>query len=818
MNKQKCFAWIISLATTIGAASCSDDVGFSSGSAEGSISPQIELNTDVLSSKKSASRAANTITVNDLALSITAQDGTYSGSWKSIADFPTENYFTIGDYLVEASYSSIETEGFECPAYYGSQQIKVLEDKTTDVAFEATLANTMLSVDYTDAFKNYMTSWSAEAHSAGGEYIYYTQDETRPAYMRPGTITLSVEFTKPNGTSAKLQVAQFEGLARHHYHMTIDLNQGGAGDATLSVIYDDALNTETVDIDLSDELMNAPAPTITGDGITNGSLVYHMEGEDIEQAIKTTIMARGTIAAVTLTTQSTDLIEKGWPAEIDLLSADATQQAKLKELGLSTLGLWQNPDKMAVIDFTKLLESPYNAVFTLQVRDTYNKLSDAFSFSIKVDPLQLAVKSAEKFAFGADEVTLNVLYSGSNTNALKIRYLNNGDTSFEDATIKSISKTDVENVYAVTIATSSTAESIEVYATAAGKQSDHFVVQRMDAPVTVSYASKDVWATHATVQGTIVNAEEVSNPQLAYRKEGASSWTTLQTTESGTSLSANIANLTAGTTYELVAISNGAQVSLTKTFTTEEATQLENSDMEDWYRESGKTSYWWIDYPGKTTADASTIWGTMNLLTTSQGGSAGAPGCGYAAKSGTTNVTDDDAYDGTSALVQTVGWGSGNTAWLNKIGSGVSGGKCQNLTVGQLYLGSYNSSTSLPDYGTSFASRPSSLTFYYKYVPKNSADYGVAEIHVLDAAGNVIAEKTQNLSTVSTYTKVTLDLTYSASANKAASLQVTFKSSGNSACQTVSNDNLSSPPSATVTTAQGYIGSKLYVDNLSLNY
>jgi len=117
-----------------------------------------------------------------------------------------------------------------------------------------------------------------------------------------------------------------------------------------------------------------------------------------------------------------------------------------------------------------------------------------------------------------------------------------------------------------------------------------------------------------------------------------------------------------------------------------------------------------------------------------------------------------------------------------------------------------------------FSSRPASLSFYYKYVPKNSADYGVAEIHVLDASGAVIAEKAQNLSTVSNYTKVTLSLTYGASAKKAASLQVTFKSSGNSACQTINNDNLSSPPSANVTTAQGYIGSKLYVDNLSLNY
>jgi hypothetical protein len=821
MNKQKCYAWVLGFATTISITACHEDIGISGGGSVGKIAPHIELNTTVESSKKSASRAETGITANDLALKITAEDGSYSGSWNSLSDFPSDNTFAVGNYLVEALYGSVETEGFESPAYYGSQNITVHEDETTDVSLTATLANTMLSVDYTDAFKNYMTSWSAEAHSAGGEYIYFTQDETRPAYMRPGTVTLNVEFTKPNGTSAKLQVAQFNGVARHHYHMTVDI-ENGAGDAVLKVIYDDALDTETVEIDLSDELLNAPAPEITGEGMVNGSLISHFEGDEITQSLKANIVARGTIAGATLTTQSTDLIAAGWPAEIDLVAATSAQQATLKSLGLNVVGLYKNPEKMALIDFTQVLNHTYNAVFTLEVRDVYGKVSDAFSFSIKVEEMQLAIVSASKFAYDADELTFQLQYNGSNKQAINVKYINELGV-YQDATITNIADTDTNGVYDVTFTTGTSLSSVQFYATVAGKQTAAYTVQRADIPVTVAAADVDVYATKATVTGTINDAEEVSSPKLAYRVKGASSWTEATTTESGTALSASLTGLSDNTTYELAAINSGKVVSAIKTFTTEEAAQLPNSDMEDWYRESGKTSYWWIDYPGKTTASGTTVWGTMNLLTTSEGGSAGAPGCGYAAKSGTTNVTGDDAYDGTSALVQTVGWGSGNTAWNNKIATGSTlgipnGGACNNLTVGQLYLGSYNSSTLLPDYGMTFSSRPSSLSFYYKYVPKNSADYGVAEIHVLDASGAVIAETTQTLSTVSSYTKVTLSLTYGASAKKAASLQVTFKSSGNSDCQTISNDNLSSPPSSTVTTAQGYIGSKLYVDNLSLNY
>jgi hypothetical protein len=804
----------MSLAATAGVTSCNDGINFASGSAKGSINPQIELNTDVLSSKKSAARAASSISANDLGLKISATNGSYSGSWNSISDFPAENSFSIGDYLVEATYGSVQTEGFECPAYYGSQTITVLEDQTTPVSITATLANTMLSVEYTEAFKKYMTAWSAEAHSTGGEYIYYTQTETRAAYMRPGTVTLSVEFTKPNGTSAKLQVAQFEAAARHQYNMTIDIDDNGAGDAVLTVIYDDTLNTENINIDLSDELMNAPAPTITGEGVANGSLISHQEGDEIAQAIKTNIMARGSLAAVTLTTQSSDLIANGWPAEIDLLSATAEQQATLKQLGFNQIGLWQNPEKMAVIDFTNVLEHTNNAVFTLQVRDQYSKLSEAFSFSVSVNALQLAIVSVEKFAFSDDEITLNVRYNGSDINALKIRYLNDGNGAFADATIKSVTKTDTENVYKITIASDTNVNSVELYATAGNKQTDHVQVQRAVAPINVSYNDYDIWATKATVRGTIVDASAVSEPKLAYRQKGASGWLGLTTSTSGTALTANISSLRANTTYELAALSGGNIVSEITTFTTEAATQLPNSDMEDWYVASSG-SYWSLYYLG-TSED--TVWGTNNPMTTSQGSA-----YAYCRISGTASSTD--AHGGTyAAVVRTVGWGSGNTA----IGS--TSGVCKYIDAGLLHLGSSRSSrpsdhtsttgslaTDDLSTGMSITSRPTSLSFWYKYTQRNSSDHGVVEVYVYDAAGNIIATGSDSLGAASAYTQSTIALSYSRTNVKAAQIYVKFLSTYSEDYLTKTSANLTAPSFGNLSTGT-YMGSQLYLDDLSLNY
>ncbi|MDE7125608.1 MAG: DUF4493 domain-containing protein, partial [Muribaculaceae bacterium] len=119
-------------------------------------------------------------------------------------------------------------------------------------------------VDYTDAFIGYMTDYSAELQ---GKSIFFAKNENRAAYVVPGPVSLNVSVTKPNGKSATLNAAAFTAEARHHYHITVDVNEGGVGDAVLTIIFDDMLDQESVSIDLSDELFDAPAPQFACKGV-----------------------------------------------------------------------------------------------------------------------------------------------------------------------------------------------------------------------------------------------------------------------------------------------------------------------------------------------------------------------------------------------------------------------------------------------------------------------------------------------------------------------------------------------------------------------
>jgi hypothetical protein len=69
----------------------------------------------------------------------------------------------------------------------------------------------------------------------------------------------------------------------------------------------------------------------------------------------------------------------------------------------------------------------------------------------------------------------------------------------------------------------------------------------------------------------------------------------------------------------------------------------------------------------------------------------------------------------------------------------------------------------------------------------------------------------------SSYASLTVPLTYAANSAKCATIQVNFKSSGNSAALTKSSTYMTFPALANYTDGE-YVGSQLYVDDIELVY
>lgn len=217
-------------------------------------------------------------------------------------------------------------------------------------------------------------------------------------------------------------------------------------------------------------------------------------------------------------------------------------------------------------------------------------------------------------------------------------------------------------------------------------------------------------------------------------------------------------------TYRVRALYRGEILSNNETVATlEEPWQLPNSDMEEWYYEMAARNIP-IYYPWSN--GGSSFWNTNNTYTTRYHASI--------------NIFDtgSNPYNCFPAVSYVVGGYSGNRAVeLRNTASGRGNTLPSNVldlnkVAGELFIGDITVTTggtaaipsgdhyTIDTNGRNFPSRPSSLEFWYKYIPTNS-DTWQAKIVLMDSEHNVIIEQNlQKTENQENWAKATLELGY----------------------------------------------------------
>ena len=216
--------------------------------------------------------------------------------------------------------------------------------------------------------------------------------------------------------------------------------------------------------------------------------------------------------------------------------------------------------------------------------------------------------------------------------------------------------------------------------------------------------------------------------------------------------------------YKVRALYRGAVASVSDvTATLEEPTQLPNSDMEEW-TESGVARSIITYNPWNSTS--SSFWQTNNSYTTR-----------YVSNSGFLKA-GSNPYNCFPAVSYVVGGHRGNrAAEIRSTASGRGNTLPSNVlplnkVAGELFTGNVTVSQggtaatpkgdkyTVDTNGRSFSSRPTSLVFWYKYLPINN-DTWKAEIILMDADHNTLAsEKLTKSEKINDWTTVQLDLNY----------------------------------------------------------
>lgn len=798
-------AFVLCSALTL--VGCSSD-SFAPSDGTGTVELQLDVDRQVLTatpSRASLPEIVEGLTADDFTIRLVASDGR-SQQW-SYADFSGEK-IAAGTYTLEAFYGTEGEEGFEKPYFAGSTQVVVRSDESTHAAVTTSLKNAAVTVSYSDTFKSYMTAYSASIRTAGSaDGLDYPSSATDDLFVNAGEASLYVTFTTPQNQTATLKVVDFTAEAQHRYNISVDLNNGNMGDAVLTITFDDTAQVaEPIEIVLSEELLNAPAPAISATATT----VNIVEGDKGNGRFD--LIAHGGLKSVKLISSGSAL-PAGWPAEAELVGGCAA----IPSLGLRGLG--EAGSTAAVVDLADAISTlgAGTASFTLEAVDAYGKVSEADvtpSITVNAEPADISINGQQVLAAGADRVTLSVDYNGSDINNVRFSYkARSGE--WKDAEILSATPASRATAnYNVTLKVEATYSNVEVKARA-GAAEAAFTAERQTPDFTAVAPENDVFARHAVVKLSSINdevaADLASSARWAVSTDNGNSWTNVSATVSGTG--ARLEGLTPGTAYRVRATVSDKQA--TAALTTEAALQAPNNGMETWYEKSGD-KYWSVFYAAASEADA--VWGTNNPMTTSQGGSGLFANTAYRRISGTISTTD--AVSGNAALIRTVAWGGTNTA------AGLAS-IIKYIDAGLLHLGQSREtrngndsqagalSTEDLDCGIAFASRPTSFSFKYKYSNKNSNDKGYAEIWLKDASGKIIASGNLNLDPASAYTEKTIALSYPAGAAKGAKLYIKFLSTNDSGFLTKSNDNLSF---GNVSSSSTHIGSQLYIDDITLNY
>lgn len=813
------------VAALLAVSACSDTFDPSGDSGDGGrMLLNVGVDRDVrapqkLSGRSAASRVATEadhIDAGDLTLKMTSHLSGKVFTYK-LADFDPTTTFPIGRYTIDAYYGEEGKEDFAAPYYKGSTEVVLHENEATPVSLTATLANSMVSIVYGEDFKNYFPSYSVEIATSKGASIIHNNGEERAAYVEPGVITIYADVTKPNGVKGKLKAAEFTAEARNHYVVTMGLGAESGGSA-ITVTFNSELVEETVEIDVSDQILRAPAPTLLNVGFTPGEEITIVEGTTTSGPLRVVATAIAGVASGQLTTQGASLITQGWPPVVNF-PADAENLAKIEEFGIQPQGFRGTTTQMALVDFREgLSKLTYNAssdnrtTFTLTVTDKYNKVSEPMSFTVVVQELTLAVEKVYTPAVNDESMVIDMLFNNEDLRDFVRFEVMDNNGAYQRVVHERLEHVPGSNKYKVRIPIPRSANDVVFRAVVLGNNSLSLApVTVVRTGVAITYNEADVFASHATMRILGNHASEYIRFAKWFISTDGTNYTQVSSDNlSGSDGGEKISGLTPGTKYYVKAEANGGQ-SEPVTFTTEANIQLANGDMEQWDRKDGGTRYWWVSYPFAP-GETAPVWNTLNQLTTSEGGThtswTNRDGCAYSAISGT--IETSDKHGGNSAaLIRTVGWGGGNSA------AAISGmGTCENATAGELYLGKYSDGA---QYGIDFKVRPSAVSFWYKYAPKNASDQASAKVIIRDASKNVLATNEFTISRTDAYTEHRLELNYPVPCVKAASIEIVFKSSINNVGNLI-NENWLTPPPARNTSDGTYMGSQLYIDDVTLNY
>lgn len=860
--------WFLCLLLAVFLFSCRNDEN-STSAGEGVLDIKVVAEGDL---KDACSRASSVDIpeVNDFELNLTdVEDGSVLPLGK-FGDFVPVTT-SVGEFVLSASYGDSKSEGFDALSFYGSTDVSIKDAQRTDASVVCKLDKAMVSISYTESFKDYFSDYSASIVSSNNT-ISFSKAETRPAYFVPGDLNVKLKVSRSGGpTDVELNPKNFLAEAQTHYKLTFDVD---ASTATLKIIFnDDPANTNNVEINISDSSLSADAPDVVPVGFVSGQEISLVEENTYSESLQLTVNAYAGLSKCKMEVSSAYLQSLGWPASLELTELTPEEEALLNASGLIYKGFSGNKDKMAFIDFDKFVSylacmstSDEIHKLTFTVTDNLTKVSDPVELLVKTKYNQFAFTGQSYVPYSSNSVEFDLTLDGDHNGVVFEESVNNGAFTQIDASRISIARTDGSLQSKVTISYLNsfvdTSAEYQVKATYGNKNNTvTFKVEAPELTLTLANGEASVWATKAyfKVQASAKSriSRTISSETIELQYKNGDEWQRCPVQSYDESKQVFVveklgdaATESQGQTYIFRAVYKidgivvDYSISPELQITTEAKLQIPNSGFEDWYSEmvwekrgpsiigiqvGGLKIYSF--YPYKN-IDSDKWWNTNNSLTTQKLSDYSWYYGAYPAviptnatethtalwhiKShgsvndfGVNSITNDVAGEGnTSMEIATIGYGGNNWSDFSH--------NTQYREAGKLFIGDY-SIESGEEFGHVFRSRPEAFRFSYKFYPYNG-ESTKAYIVLYDESKNQIGYGELNISEASDVYINTdnIDITYYNIEKKASYITIVFMSSSSSSPLT--KDIQGNKGANGGYEDSRHIGSVFVVDNVELVY
>lgn len=803
--------------------------------------------------------------VEEFRITLDSKDGKYHGSWESLSAFKSDvaakKEFDAGIYTITASYGDASAQGFESPCFEASSTFTVIANRKSEVSLTAELVKSMVMVDYTDDFKAYMSDYKASL-VAQGSSVSFSDAETRPAFISPGDAEITVNFTTRETKTANVNVGTFAAVAKTLHKLTFGVEENENGFAKLTVTFDDSLEDEELEVDLTEDLYTTPAPEIMAVGFENGATYDWNSRQTIDgnslSGLKMNVVARGGISSATL-----GLVGAASPWGQETIDLHTATAATLGGYGVAASNFDSN-DKpvMATLDVeglvSRLAAGKGEFKIYLSVTDTYGQTCDPVAVIINSDDVAISlakegdVSLTPDVDYGAAQTAVILDYNGNDADGLTFQTADGAAV----AVVSCESTRAFENSrYTYTLLLpekASISDKVSLIARQNGVSVGSFEI-----PVKLpdySISEVDAFAHYAYLKvdaSPSVLGLITSNITL---KSGNSDLVIANRDADNGILT--VTNLSAGTTYNLKSsiINKEPTKTEAKSIATENELAIPNGDFENLtetinttMNQGGKWTITEIGSKFQTTLsiviNEPTGWFSSNNTTCninagninswyvipsvynttltweSNQPDAKIMGIGQSAYKSTADIYKSlTAKSGNNAMViRNVAWDGNGEDIKDNVQTGNSShsnyycsnkpSSIANRTAGYLKLGSASSE------GASFSSRPTLLKGWFKYQPDNqdADEKGLISVKLLNGS-EVIGSGSIELGSQNEYAEFSIPITYVTKTfgKKATSLQIAiYASNKTSGIKTTDYCNKEECCSR---------GSSLTVDNLTLEY